>query len=1483
MKNYSFLKSCILLVLVLAITSSKLNASEVVEVTALTKNIILVHFDDGTVDYSTNKLIVESLNIETATLVSNYTIKSVDDANYTLALEPNAISRKSKGTEFQSAYGNALAKPWASEHFIYISLPMELASGKTYTLTTGEIATNGNEWNLVFDEKTSRSEAIHVNTLGYGIDAPKYGYIYQWMGESGGLDLSEFADAGFAIYNTADLENPVKQGTIKFRKAADNEETGQQNDTPNRNFLGAEVYECDFTDVTSSGNYILVVDGIGCSYPFKIGEDPIWEAYYNTARSLYHQRSGIRLAPPYTASDYIRPVTQNPKVTSDDGVSYKGKQFYSDFSFMDWANRDNGSGTIAEINSAAEGKPLEVAGWYHDAGDWDAYAHHQKIPIQLMTTYEYVPERFGDNELNIPESGNGVPDLVDEASWLIKFNYRLRKELMERGYSDGGVGGARVCSDTYTSIDGNSETNKPSWKETRRMVVTQADAFMTYYYAGQAAQFAIILQNLGKDASKWPVEMLDAVEFADMSYDMVNWIDEAEAAFAWASAEDNQPHSGNNYDSPLAAYRAYAATNLYRLTGKKSYHQVAKEDLQEFASSSNLDDDEGWGVYSYVLANNYDVDIALQNQLKNAIINTAKSRLTDSADKRACRWGNLWMFPMVVGHATTPFTFNSVLAYGLTKQDIYEDVAQTTVDYFLGTNPNHSTNMSGVGPRGLHAVFHLDSRYIYNDWKTYPGQIPYGPHAYEEKGDNIVMREIDGMEIFGGTGSWHYAWGCFSKYPHPSTWPGHEMFDYNIQAPQSMEFTIHQNSVNAAISYGFVNGRKYNNSSSTKSVGEITLSTETLSFDYKKQTKSLTALVDTDDATFPQLIWASSNEAVAYVTNTGLVTGLSDGTTTITCSTQDGSVSASCMVTNEAIANVPVEAIVATPNAIVIDKGQTAKVSISVLPDSASVSTYTFVSADETIAEVIQGIAYGREAGTTEIIVISDADATISDTITITVNNPDRFVLADFDHVIPSTDASPDSSQMFAPNGGILNLQAANPLVNSNNSSSKVVQYNRPEGGWMLIGFTPPGNAEIKMCMYKELRFQYYGADLNRFWVRFTDENGVETAYWIDVVGANEWQTVSVQMPSQGKMVNIIIFVDPEESTASTSYFDNFVLIADENPNCEEIVEPFLVDFEDYNLDWSAGYGAYAWSSAEVGKVDNPKTEATNESGSALSWKKDGTAPWAGFGLVFPETKIPSGSTISFQTYSETAIDNVFIKAQYLDPAEEEAEVNIQDLNLTPGYWNTVVVPASDLSASITNMDRMVFQPEGGKSNAFTFYLDNIIIDPMMVYPDNINISGKNEIEKNKTLQLSASISPAEAANKSIIWKSSNENIATVSETGLIEALAEGETTITAIAAGNAKVIATKKITVTRKVGVNNFETNSFKVYPNPTKEFITVECNNEIEKVELYNLSGKLIQRFDGKLQNKISIQLNNIQAGSYLIQIHSSQNSLNSLLIVQ
>ena len=72
---------------------------------------------------------------------------------------------------------------------------------------------------------------------------------------------------------------------------------------------------------------------------------------------------------------------------------------------------------------------------------------------------------------------------------------------------------------------------------------------------------------------------------------------------------------------------------------------------------------------------------------------------------------------------------------------------------------------------------------------------------------------------------------------------------------------------------------------------------------------------------------------------------------------------------------------------------------------------------------------------------------------------------------------------------------------------------------------------------------------------------------------------------------------------------------------------------------------------------------------------------------------------------------------------------------------------------------------------------------PVKVSSVTINPSTLKLTSKGQTAQLSASVLPNNAENKSIVWSTSNASVATVDNNGVVTALANGNTTITAIAA----------------------------------------------------------------------------------------------------
>jgi len=763
-------------------------SATVVEVLPLTDRIVMVHFSDGHVNHSSagqpwgNETVVNApLDTNAASSAGAWRITSTNDSNYASPQPPTQVGRKSKGTDFAWLP----APNWTLEHWLYLTLPLPMQHGKTYSINTGALASNGSDWPLTFNEATARSEAVHVNQIGYVPGAPqKYAYVFHWAGDLGGLNLSNYVGRAFHLINqrtgAADFTR-----TLTFHapyNQADTGQSGQLGGTLNNNYEGADVYECDFSSFTNTGSYVVAVDGIGCSFPFSVGPDVYRQAFYKVVRGLYHNRSGIALTAPYTT--WQRPAPHNPVLTP----GFTNQLFYTRVRFMEWGSE----GGEAKALKAGFVGFVQSAGWYQDAGDFDSYYSHLNIPATLLFTYEAAPENFKAGELNLPESTNGWPDILNEAAWLPRFCHRLRHELMDRGYCDGGIG-LRIAGDAFGPDTVPASTCKGSWQDTNRLwAVSGADPWSTYFYAGVCAHLAYCLSLTGaKDPQG------------------IDWLEEAKSAYAWAAKNTLAGDEQSSNPCPLKYPRAYAAAAIFRLTGSATCERQFQSDCPT-NSFNNWCLDQGYACYPimlYALAGgvrDVSCDPATLAWARNSLITSARNNwLSFSCSHRVCRWGGDFYAPMNVGQQTTPKVLEGMVAWAVAKKLGQTTVAAnflgnlyTTADYFLGGNAANTTWVTGLGSRHPNQVFKIDCYSLgYHD-----GLIPYGPWSTDSTNP-------------GGSQNWVTDHDYANQTCYPSVgsaqspnWPGNERWHDNRWSPMSSEFTVWQNTAPTAALFGFLCG-----------------------------------------------------------------------------------------------------------------------------------------------------------------------------------------------------------------------------------------------------------------------------------------------------------------------------------------------------------------------------------------------------------------------------------------------------------------------------------------------------------------------------------------------------------------------------------------------------------------------------------------------------------------------------------------------------
>jgi endoglucanase len=163
---------------------------------------------------------------------------------------------------------------------------------------------------------------------------------------------------------------------------------------------GDRVQAADFTKLEAAGSYYLEVPGVGRSWDFSVGANVYAHAFYLAMRAFYGQRCGIAV---------------------DLGAEFPG--------YRHAACHLRGA---YHASSGRTGTHESSRGW-HDAGDYGRYTVNSAISTAtLLWAWELFGARLRDVNLNIPESNDPVPDLLDEVRWNLDWMLTMQD-------ADGGV------------------------------------------------------------------------------------------------------------------------------------------------------------------------------------------------------------------------------------------------------------------------------------------------------------------------------------------------------------------------------------------------------------------------------------------------------------------------------------------------------------------------------------------------------------------------------------------------------------------------------------------------------------------------------------------------------------------------------------------------------------------------------------------------------------------------------------------------------------------------------------------------------------------------------------------------------------------------------------------------------------------------------------------------------------------------------------
>ena len=416
----------------------------------------------------------------------------------------------------------------------------------------------------------------------------------------------------------------------------------------------------DFSSVTAPGTYKIVA-GDKESFEFKIGADVYDEAFKASLRMFYLQRCGMELTSDL-AGDYAHPACHTEKATVF-GTSEK----------------------------------IDVSGGWHDAGDYGRYVvSGAKAAADLMLAYKLYPNAF-DDALNIPESGNGVPDVIDEVRYELDWLFKMQN-------SEGGVYHKVTCA------------NFPGFvmpeEETEELIVTPVSTTATADFAAVMAMASVVFAEFDMPYSQ---RCLDAATRA------TNYLESHKGVEGTKNPDGIV--TGEYPDDKDIDERIWAYAELYKATGEAVYDEEFSKLMQSGASCAA---DLGWqGVsayagYAYLSAPTkgkfYDAVLA---SFMGGIADVEATASTDSYNSslKEYPWGSNMT---IANNGMYVLLYDKIAGYA--KGD---EIARQQLNYLLGTNGTGYCFLTGFGTLSPNSLHHRPSQ---AKKAAVPGMVAGGPN-----------------------------------------------------------------------------------------------------------------------------------------------------------------------------------------------------------------------------------------------------------------------------------------------------------------------------------------------------------------------------------------------------------------------------------------------------------------------------------------------------------------------------------------------------------------------------------------------------------------------------------------------------------------------------------------------------------------------------------------------------------------------------------
>jgi endoglucanase len=495
--------------------------------------------------------------------------------------------------------------------------------------------------------------AIKVDQVGYPLNGPK-------------VALVSSPATTFEIRRTSDNQ-VVFQG--KLGTAVFDPNTGDQ------------VQAADFSRLRQAGSFYLAVPGVERSWNFSVGKNVFQHTYYMAMRAFYGQRCGTA-------------VDMGPEFP---GYSHPACHQHGEF----------------HPSSGTSGPRDNIGGW-HDAGDYGRYMVNSGITTgTLLWAWEIYGRKLKNISLKIPESGNGTPDILNEARWNLEWMLKMQD-------GDGGVW-HKQTSEHFSGFIAPEDDHQLS-----EVIGTGAAPYKsTCATADLAAVGAIAARVYKPYDAKFSAQALDA----------------ARRAWAWTEKYPDVTFrnpagvsTGEYGDASCKDERLWAAAELWRTTGEAAYHDFFLKNFAEFLPSLDSPPAENWasvgamGLWTYALSPRKGADTKAVAAIRDRTMEAARAVVERTRAN-----------PYLTSMKATDYVWGSngvAAGYGMylliankfEPNNNFADVARDNLHYLLGRNTFSLSWVTQVGEHPFQHPHHRPS----GDGKQpgpWPGLLSGGPNA----------------------------------------------------------------------------------------------------------------------------------------------------------------------------------------------------------------------------------------------------------------------------------------------------------------------------------------------------------------------------------------------------------------------------------------------------------------------------------------------------------------------------------------------------------------------------------------------------------------------------------------------------------------------------------------------------------------------------------------------------------------------------------